>query len=101
MGIVCIVVPTLPLKNITLLFLANPPPSTLVFHETLPLKLGFFSEPQKHLGFSSLTAIYLLKVTKFLVEISQFELLVITEKNSFVYKLFLSLNISDFSLSFM
>ena len=41
---------------------------------------------------------YLVKVTKFLVKISQFEFLVMTEKNIFVYKLFLSLNISDFIL---
>ena len=40
----------------------------------------------------------LLKVTKFLSKISQFEFLVITEKNIFAYKLFLSLNISDFNL---
>ena len=39
---------------------------------------------------------YLLKVTKFLGKISQFEFLVMTEKNIFVYKLFLPLNISDF-----
>ena len=29
---------------------------------------------------------------------SQFEFLVMTEKNSFAYKLFLTLNISDFNL---
>ena len=40
---------------------------------------------------------YLLKVTKFVRKISQFEFLVMTEKNSFAYKLFLSLIISDFS----
>ena len=39
---------------------------------------------------------YLLKVTKLLVRISQFEFLVM--KNIFVYKLFLSLDISSFSL---
>ena len=44
-----------------------------------------------------LTASYLLKVTKFLVKISQFEFLVMTEKNIFAYKLFLSSNISDFN----
>ena len=37
----------------------------------------------------------------FLVKLSQFKLLVIRDKNIFVYKLFLSLNISDFSLFFM
>ena len=40
----------------------------------------------------------LLKVTKFLVKMPQFEFLVITEKNIFAYKHFLSLNISYFSL---
>ena len=44
---------------------------------------------------------YILKVTKFLVKISQFEFSVMTEKNIFVYKLFLSLNISDFNIFFM
>ena len=39
-----------------------------------------------------------LKVTKFLVQLSQFRFLVNTDKNIFFYKLFLSLNISDFSL---
>ena len=43
---------------------------------------------------------HLLKVTKFLVEISLFKFLGMTKKNIFVYKLFL-LNISDFSLFFM
>ena len=49
----------------------------------------------------SLIPSYLLKVTKFFCKISQFEFLVMTEKNIFAYKLFLSLNISDFSLFFM
>ena len=40
---------------------------------------------------------HLLKVTKFLVKVSQFKFLVKTEKNIFVHKLFSSLNISDFS----
>ena len=63
-----------------------------------PLKVRSFHEPQKYESFSSLIPSYLLKVTKFLDKISQFELLVITEKNIFAYKLFLSLNISDFNL---
>ena len=50
--------------------------------------------------FSSLTPFYILKVTKFLVKIVPFELLVMKKKNIFVYQLFLSLNISDFSLLF-
>ena len=65
---------------------------------TLPLKVGFFSEPPKYWRFSSLAPSYLLKVTKFFAKISQFEFLVMTEKNIFAYKLFLSLNISDFNL---
>ena len=35
--------------------------------------------------------------TKYLVKISQFRFLVMTEKNIFIYKLFLSLNISNLS----
>ena len=42
-----------------------------------------------------------LKVTKCLVKLSQFKFLVNADKNIFVYKLFSSLNISDFSLFFM
>ena len=38
---------------------------------------------------------------KLLVKISHFEFLVMTEQNIFGYKLFLSLNILDFSLFFM
>ena len=60
--------------------------------------MGFFSEPQKYQSFSPLTQSYLLKVTKFLVEISQFEFLVMTEKNIFPHQLFLSLNISEIDL---
>ena len=41
-----------------------------------------------------------LKVSKFLVKISQFEFLVITEQSIPIYKLFWSLNIPDFSLFF-
>ena len=79
----------------------------LVFRETPPprppslLKVGFFSEPPKYESFSPIIPSFLLKVTKFLVKISQFEFLVTTEKNIFAYKLFLSLNISDFNLFFM
>ena len=40
------------------------------------------------------------KVTKFLIKISQFEFLVMAEKKFVIYQLFLSLNISDFSLFF-
>ena len=63
----------------------------------LPLKVGFFSELLKYYSFSSSIPSYLLKVTKFLGAFSQFEFLVITRKNIFAYKLFLSLNVSDFN----
>ena len=63
------------------------------------VKIGFFCEPQKYQSFSFLTLSYLLKVTRFLVKTSQFEFLVMIEKN--FYQLFLSLNISDFGLFFL
>ena len=59
----------------------------------------YFSEPPKY--FSSLIPSHLLKVTYILHKTSQFEFLVMTEKNIFAYELFLSLNISDFNLFFM
>ena len=118
--IVCIGVSSLPLPSKTpSLFLAKsllkltncpsppfstitPPPSLLYwFFVNPPIKVRFFSEPQKYSSFSSLTPSYLLKVAKFLVKISQFEFLVMIEKNIFAYKLFLSLNISDFNLFLM
>ena len=71
--------------------------SITVFRELLASKSQIFSERPKYKSFSSLTPSYLLKITKLLVKTSQFEVLVTTEKNIFVYKLFLSLNISDFS----
>ena len=77
------------------------PPSILVFCEPPPLKVRFFSEPSKYSSLSTLIPSYLLKVTKFLSKISQFEFLVMTEKNIFAYKLFLSLNISHFNLFFI
>ena len=40
-----------------------------------------------------------IKELKFLVKISQFEFFVITEKKNSVFKLFLSLNISDFTFT--
>ena len=54
-----------------------------------PITLKFFIKP--HL---------ILNVTKFFVKISQFKFLVVTEKNIFVYKPYLSLNNSDFTLFF-
>ena len=65
----------------------NPPPKSQLFQWT-----------PKILKFLSLIPSYYSKVTKFLGKISQFEFLAMTEKNIFVYKLFLSLNISDFDL---
>ena len=60
------------------------------FCEPAPLKVRLFSEPPKYQSFPPLTPSYLLKVTEFFVKISQFECLVImTEKNIFVYKIFL------------
>ena len=56
--------------------------------------------PQIFKSFSSLIPSYILKITKFLGEISQFEFLVMTEKNIFSYKLFLSLKISTFQILF-
>ena len=61
-------------------------------------KSDFSVNPKKI--FSSLTPFYILKVTTFLVKIFPFELLVMKKKNIFVYQLFLSLNISDFSSLF-
>ena len=63
--------------------------------------------PENIKSFSSLKPSNVLKVIKFLGEISQFEFLIMTEKNIFAYKLaslfllFLSLNISYFNLFFM
>ena len=70
-------------------------PTIYWFFKTSLLKVRSFIEPQR---FSPLIPSYLLKVTKLLGKISQLEFLVVTEKNIFGYKLFLSLNISDFNL---
>ena len=56
--------------------------------------MDFSVKPKKY-SFSSLIPCYLLKVTKFLHKISQFEFLVMAEKNVFVYKPFSPLNISN------
>ena len=114
--IVRIGVLTLPSKNVTPSFLPSsplksalsnppssflskpPPPSILVFREPPPLKVGLFSETPKYQSFLSFTLFFLLQVTKFLVKISEFEFLVMTEKNIFAYKHFLPLHISDFNL---
>ena len=49
-------------------FLGDPPLHW--FFVNTPLKVRFFSEPQKDQSFSSLTPSYLLKVTEFSVKIS-------------------------------
>ena len=69
-------------------FLGNPPYITFFCEPPLPpVKLGFFCEPPKYESFSSFTQSYFLKVTKFLIKVSQFEFLVITGQNILVYKL--------------
>ena len=69
---------------------------------TLPqTPLGLLRVLQKYKSFLSFTPSYLLKVTKRLVKISQFEFLFMTKQGILVYKLFLSLNIPDFSLFFI
>ena len=83
--------PLLNLQTVQVPFLRNPP-SILLFHET-SLKVEFFSEPWKYQNVSSLTPSYLLKVTKLLVEFSEFEFSVMTEKKIFAHKLLLPLNI--------
>ena len=90
--IVCIKVSTA-LKNTTP---SKTPPFS--FLPSSPLKsancpCSLFRQSPLYIGFSWTP----LKVTKFLVKICQFEFLVMTEKNIFVYNFFLSLNISDFS----
>ena len=93
-------------------FLAKPPPPPWIsklskppFQGNPPLILVFRDPPPKSqishwtpkiLKFLILNTIFFFKVTEFLVKISQFKYLVITERNIFACKLFLSLNISDF-----
>ena len=62
----------------------SPPPLLYWFFVTPSLKVGSFSEPQKHYSFSSLIPSYLLKVTKFLGKSPLFEFLVTTEKYFFL-----------------
>ena len=74
-------------------------PHLYCFFVNTPLKVRFLSESPKCSSFSSLLPFYLLKVTRFLVEISQLTP-VMTKKDIFAYyKLFLSLYISDFNYS--
>ena len=51
-------------------------------------------------SFSSLTLSFLLKVTKFLLKISQLEFLLMTEKNTFAYKLFFVIKYFRFEFVF-
>ena len=82
-------------QNVKYPFPGNPPPLYIGFSWP-PLKVRFFQWTPKILKFLSLNTILSFKVTKILVKISQFESLVMTEKNIFAHKHFLSLNISDF-----
>ena len=92
--IVCIGVSTCPskapppLKSTKCLsppFLGNSHLYTVFFREPpSPLKVQFFSGPQKYSSFSPLTLSYLLKITKFLIKVSQFEFFVMTERKTFL-----------------
>ena len=92
------ILPSPPLKsaNCPSPFTDNPP-SVVVLHEPPP-KSWIFQWTFKILKFFIPNSILSFKSN--LVKI-QFEFLVMTEKNIFAYKLFLSLNISDFNLFFM
>ena len=83
-----------------ILVFREPPPHPPQKKKKKEKKLDVSVNP-KNISLSFLTPSYLLIVTKFLVKNFQFEFLVIIEKNIFVYKCFLSLNISDFSLFFV
>ena len=83
--------PSFPLKSTVLVFcqafcklsksLFRQFPIYIVFCDPPPLKIG---EPPYYY-FSSLTAFYLLKVTKFLVKICQFKFLVMADKHFGLY----------------
>ena len=80
----------MPLKN-------NPSP---LKSANCPTPLFLCIESQKKLKFFILSCLTPF-LTNFLAEISQFEFLVMAEKNTVVYKLLLLLNISDFDLFFL
>ena len=69
-------------------------PYIFVFREPPLPKIGLFGEPPQYYNFSSLNLPHELNLIKFLAKISHFNFLVMTEKNNFVDKFFLSLNIS-------
>ena len=77
--------PPLILQTVQAPFLINP--LYIRFSWTLPKKRDFQWTP-KLSKFFIFKPSYLLKVTKFLIEISQFEFLVMTEQSILVYKLF-------------
>ena len=91
------------MKNYALLYHSvhcsiNPSKKTPpLFHHSHRLKKQIFQWIPKIIKFFILNSSNVLKVIQFLVEIYQFEFLVMTEKNIFVYKLFWLLNISEFS----
>ena len=90
---VCIRVSTLPQKHNTPSFLATTSPSlnqqTFQAPPLFRQSEGDFVSPPLKVRFFSLNTIYLLKVTRFLGKISQFEFLVMAEKNIFACKLFI------------
>ena len=79
--------PIIPHIAIIVYLWVSTPPLQKCFFVNPHLKVRFFSEPPKYWSFSSLIPSYLLKVTEFLVKISQFKFLAMTEKNNFAYKL--------------
>ena len=70
-------------------------------HTTQTLFLVYVPPPPLKNQIFQWTPIIKLKVTKFLVTLSQFKFLFNTDKNIFLYNIFLSLNISDSGLSFL
>ena len=84
------------------LFRQSPPPPIYWFFVKPPSKTRIFpwTPTPNLLKFFIFTPSYLLKVTKFLVKLSQFEFLEKIQR-ILVYRLFLSLNIPDFSLFFV
>ena len=97
--IVCIGVSASPQKHYTPLSCQAPPKPANCWSPLLrqfPLPIGSsWTAPQPKNRIFQWTPII------FLVKIFQYKFLVMTEKNIFVYKLFLSLNISDTNLFFM
>ena len=71
----------------TPLFLGNAP-LYIGFSWPPPKKIGFFSESPMIIEFFIFNPVPYFKVNKFLVKISHFKFLVLTEKNIFAYTLF-------------